>query len=189
MDIVFIDIPSRKCPHMTRPASAALPIAYVVLRILIVLNWFYAACVLAILVGTFAAEQWMMTALGVPPEARTATLVMGMRAIAALGLVAVPLNLAVLRRLVAMIGTVRAGDPFVAANAYRLETIAWLMLALQVLSLIIAFIARAVSTPGHPLHIDAGFSAGGWLAVILTFVLARVFAEGALMREELEGTV
>ena len=47
----------------------------------------------------------------------------------------------------------------------------------------------AISTPAHPLHLDAGFSPGGWLAVILTFVLARVFAEGTLMREDLEGTV
>ena len=29
----------------------------------------------------------------------------------------------------------------------------------------------------------------GWLAIILTFVLARVFAEGTLMRADLEGTV
>jgi hypothetical protein len=33
------------------------------------------------------------------------------------------------------------------------------------------------------------FSINGWLAVLLTFLLARVFAEGALMREDLEGTV
>jgi hypothetical protein len=50
-------------------------------------------------------------------------------------------------------------------------------------------IARFISTPDHPVHLDAGFSINGWLAVILTFVLARVFAEGALMREDLEGTV
>jgi hypothetical protein len=61
----------------------------------------------------FAAEQWTMTALGVPPSAQSGPLIMGMRAIAALGL-AVPLNLAVLKRLVAMVQTVRAGDPFVA---------------------------------------------------------------------------
>ena len=114
---------------------------------------------------------------------------MGMRAIAALGLVAVPLNLAMLKRLLAMVETVRAGDPFVAANADRLQAIAWVLLALQLLSLVIALIGKAVSTPAHPLHLDAGFSTSGWLAVILTFVLARVFAEGALMREDLEGTV
>jgi hypothetical protein len=46
-----------------------------------------------------------------------------------------------------------------------------------------------VSTRENPLHLDAGFSITGWLAVLLTFVLARVFAEGARMRDELEGTV
>ena len=46
-----------------------------------------------------------------------------------------------------------------------------------------------MSTPAHPVHLDAGFSINGWLAVLLTFVLARVFAQGALMRDELEGTV
>ena len=39
------------------------------------------------------------------------------------------------------------------------------------------------------LDLDAGFSINGWLAVLLTFLLARVFAEGTLMREDLEGTV
>jgi len=88
-----------------------------------------------------------------------------------------------------MVQTVRAGDPFIASNAYRLQAIAWFLLAQQVVSAIIGFIGKAVSSPAHPLHLDAGFSPGGWLAVILTFVLARVFAEGTLMREDLEGTV
>jgi hypothetical protein len=174
---------------MPRPSSAALPIAHVGLRVLIVLNWIYGAIVLAILVAMFAAEQWTMTALGVPTSARSGALIIGMRAIAALGLVAVPLNLALLRRLLAMVQTVRAGDPFVAANAARLQAIAWLLLGQQMLSIVIGFIGQSVSTPGHPLHLDAGFSPSGWLAVILTFVLARVFAEGTLMRENLEGTV
>jgi hypothetical protein len=104
-------------------------------------------------------------------------------------MVAVPLNDIVLRRLLAMVGTVREGDPFLAANAHRLQTIAWALLALNLLSIVIDAIAKAVSTPAHPLHIDAGFSINGWLAVLLTFLLARVFAEGALMREDLEGTV
>lgn len=174
---------------MIRPSSTALPIAYAGLRILIVLNWVYGAIVLAILVGMLAAEQWTMTALGVPPSAQSGPLIMGMRAIAALGLVAVPLNLAVLRRLVAMVMTVRAGDPFIATNASRLQAIAWLLLGQQVLSLVIGLIAKSVSTSAHPLHLDAGFSPSGWLAVILIFVLAHVFAEGTLMREDLEGTV
>jgi hypothetical protein len=187
--ISFINTSLWSARSMPRPASAALPIAYVGLRILIVLNWIYGAVVLAILVGMLAAGPWTMTALGVPSSAQSGELITGMRAIATLGLVAVPLNLALLRRLVAMVQTVRSGDPFVAANASRLQAIAWFLLWQQVLSVAIGFIGESISTPEHPLHLDAGFSPSGWLAVILTFVLARVFAEGTSMREDLEGTV
>jgi hypothetical protein len=99
------------------------------------------------------------------------------------------LNYVVLKRLLAIVGTVREGDPFVAANASRLQTIAWSLLALQLFSIVIGAIGKAVSTPAHPVHLDAGFSINGWLAVLLTFLLARVFAEGTRMREDLEGTV
>jgi hypothetical protein len=134
-------------------------------------------------------EQWIMSAFNLTPSPDTDRLVMGLRAVAVFGLIAVPLNHLILTRLLAMVATVRAGDPFVTANAYRLRAIAWLLLGLQLISLIIGGIARAVSTPAHPLHLDAGFSVTGWLAVLLTFLLARVFVEGAMMREDLEGTV
>lgn len=173
---------------MSRHYSAALPIAYVVLRILIVLNWLLGAAILALLVA-LPNEQWIMSAFKLTPGPEAERLVMGLRAAAVLGLVSIPLNHIVLTRLLAMVGTVRKGDPFVAANASRLQTIAWCLLALQVLSILIGAIGEAVSTPAHPVDLDAGFSANGWLAVLLTFVLARVFAEGALMREDLEGTV
>ena len=130
-----------------------------------------------------------MTAFKLSPSPDAARLVMGMRAVACLGLVAIPLNYVVLKRLLAIVETVRAGDPFVAANAFRLQAIAWTLLALQLLSLVIGAIAIAVSTPAHPLHLQAGFSISGWLAVLLTFLLARVFAEGTTMREDLEGTI
>jgi len=169
-------------------SSAALPIAYVVLRILIVVNWLMVAVILALLV-VLPNEQWIMSAFKLSPSPEAERLVMGLRAIAVLGLAVIPLNYAVLKRLLAIVETVRAGDPFVAANASRLQAIAWALLALQLLSLVIGAIGKAVSTPAHPLHLDAGFSINGWLAVLLTFLLARVFAEGALMREDLEGTV
>lgn len=169
--------------------STALPAAYLVLRILIVLNWLSGAAILTLLIAMIVAERWTFTALGIPPSPELRPMIMGLRAIPVLGLVAIPLNDAVLRRLRAIVETVRSGDPFVAANAYRLQAIAWVLLALQLLSLGIGAMGKAISTPSHPLHLDAGFSASGWLAVLLTFVLARVFAEGALMREDLEGTV
>ncbi|HSE38287.1 MAG TPA: DUF2975 domain-containing protein, partial [Blastocatellia bacterium] len=123
------------------------------------------------------------------PSPDAARLVMGLRAVAVLGLAAIPLHYVVLKRLLAIIETVRGGDPFVAPNASRLQAIAWALLALQILSIVIGAIGKAVSTPAHPVHLNAGFSINGWLAVLLTFLLARVFAEGTLMREDLEGTV
>lgn len=174
---------------MPRHSSFALPIAYGALRILIVLNWLFGVGILALLASTLINEQWTMKALGVSGFADAGAVMIGMRAIAALGLASIPLVHAILRRLLAMVVTVRAGDPFVPDNAHRLQGIAWVLLALQFLSLAIAGIGRAISTPTHPFHLDAGLSVSGWLAVILTFILARVFAEGTLMRADLEGTI
>ena len=173
---------------MSRPNSPVLPIARVALKILIVLNWLMGAAILALLVA-MPNERWIMSAFELSPSPETDRLVLGMRVIAVLGLAVVPLSYVVLKRLLAIVDSVRAGDPFVAINASRLQAIAWALLVLQLLSLVIGAIAKALSTPAHPLNLDAGFSVNGWLAVLLTFVLARVFAEGALMREDLARTV
>ena len=173
---------------LSQSCSAALPIANVMLRILIILNWVGGAAILALLV-VMPNQQWIMSAFKLTPSPEAERVIMGLRVIAVLGLAAIPLNYIVLKRLLAIVGTVRAGSPFVAANAARLQNIAWTLLALQIIGIVIGGIAKALSTPAHPIHINAGFSVNGWLAVLLTFVLARVFAEGALMREDLEGTV
>jgi hypothetical protein len=130
-----------------------------------------------------------MSSFELSPSPEAERLVMGLRAIAGIGLATIPLNYVILERLLAMVETVRGGDPFVAANARRLHVVAWALLTLQLLSLVIAAIAKAVSIPAHPLDLDAGFSINGWLAVLLTFLLARVFAAGTRMRDDLEGTV
>ena len=169
-------------------SSSALPIAYLVLRVLIVLNWLWGVAIIALLVVA-PARQWIMRSLDLSPSAEADRVVMGFRVIAGIGLVTIPLNYAMLKRLLAMVETVRAGDPFVSANAYRLQAIAWTLLVLQLLSIVIGGIARSISTPEHPVHLNAGFSINGWLAVILTFLLARVFAAGTLMREDLAWTV
>jgi len=174
---------------MPRTYSAALPIAHSMLRLLILLNWAFGAAILALLVATIVAEQWTMTALGIAPGSNIRVVLPGLRMVAALGLITIPLNDLILRRLVAVVETVRGGDPFVAANARRLEAIARALLALQLIGLVIGGIGKTISTPENPIHLDAGFSTSGWLAVLLTFVLARVFEQGTRMREDLEGTI
>ncbi len=141
-------------------SSAALPIAYVMLRILIVVNWLSGAAIVTLLVA-MPTRRWIMSALELSPSPEAERLIIALHVIAVLGLAAIPLHYAVLKRL----------------------------LALNLLSIVIGAIAKTVSTPAHPLHINAGFSINGWLAVLLTFLLARVFAEGARMRDDLEGTV
>jgi hypothetical protein len=146
------------------------------------------AAILALLLVS-PNEQWIMSAFKLTPSPDADRLVMALRAVAVLGLAVIPLNYIVLKKLLAIVETVRAGDPFVATNAQHLRAIAWALLTLQLLSIVIGAIGRSVSTPAHPVHLDAGFSINGWLAVLLTFLLARVFAEGTLMRDDLEGTV
>jgi hypothetical protein len=173
---------------MTRSYSAALPIAHVVLRVLIVLNWVVFALTVLLLVA-MPTRQWIIASLNLSPSPEAERVIFGLRAIAVIGLFIVPLYHFILTRLLAIIGTVRAGDPFVAANAFRLQRIAWALIGLQICGLVISMIVRAISTPAHRIDIGAGMSIAGWLAVLLTFVLARVFAEGARMRDDLEGTV
>jgi hypothetical protein len=168
--------------------SPVLPIAHVALRILIIVNWVGGAAILALLVA-LPNEQWIMSAFKLVPSPDADRLIMGLRTVAALGIVVILLNYVILNRLLAIVDTVRAGDPFVAANATRLLTIARALLAMQLLSLVIAAISKAISSPTHPVELGTGFSINGWLAVLLTFLLARVFAEGTRMRDDLEGTV
>jgi len=174
---------------MSKPvSSAALPIGHAVLRILVVLNWIGGAAILALLLFS-PNERWIMSAFKLSPSPEAERIVMGLRAVAVLGLAGILLNYGILKRLLAMVETVREGDPFVATNVQRLRAIAWTLLTLQILSIVIAAIGKMISTPAHPVKLDAGFSITGWLAVLLTFLLAGVFEEGSLMRDDLEGTV
>ena len=104
-------------------ASAALPVAHAVLRILIVLNWLYGAAILLLL--AMPTRQWIMTSLGLSPGAEADRVILSLQAIAVFGVAAVPVNYIILARLLAIVETVRVGDPFVAANAARLQVIAW----------------------------------------------------------------
>ena len=174
---------------MPRSFPHALKASRAVLRILIVLNPVFGAFVLALLVATLLAETPIMSALGVRPGPGSGGLILGLRVLTLIGLCSVPLAHIVLTRLLAIVGTVQEGDPFVADNAARLQTIAWALLGLELLHLLAGAVSLAASSEGRPLEIDWNFSITSWLAVLLLFVLARVFDHGARMREELEGTV
>lgn len=170
---------------MTRTSTQALAVARPVIRSLIVLNILYALVIAGLLSWSFFIEGWPARPLGIDMTNAHPLVGQGLRAIVVIGLVGAGIVHTILRRLLAIVDTVRVGDPFILDNARRLNAIAWRVLALEGLRLIVAAIAAAVWEPGR---IDA-FSFAPWLAVLLLFVLAGVFAHGARLREDLEGTV
>lgn len=171
------------------PAPRALSLSRLVLRALVVANVLYGLSILAMLVASLVAEGPLFTALGVKQGEGIDRMIRGMRLIMVAGIAAVPIGHLVLARLLAIVDTVRAGDPFVVQNAARLQTIAWCVLGLEGLHLIIGAIAATSASSVQPLDIHWNFSVTPWIAVLLLFVLARVFDHGARMRADLEGTV
>lgn len=174
---------------MASSTAGPLRLAQRFLRGLIVLNWVYGLGILALLVASFLAPALFATALGLQLAEGVGTMISGGRLIMGLGLVSVPINYAVLSRLLAIVGTVHGGDPFVFGNARRLRWIAWAVLSLEVIHLAVGFVAASSGSAAQPLDIKWTFSFTPWLAVLLLFVLAQVFDHGARMRADLEGTV
>lgn len=94
-----------------------------------------------------------------------------------------------LRRLRGIIDSVAEGDPFVPANADRLEQMGWLSLAMNLVAIPTGLLAAWLSSYATHVKTDIGFSFGGLILMLTLFILARVFRQGAAMRDELEGTV
>ena len=174
---------------MTKSYPDTLTLSRRVLHVLIKLNLLMGALILALLIASLIAESWVMRALGARPAPGNSMLFVGMRLIMVIGICSVPIAHLVLTRLLAIVETVKVGNPFVMANAVRLKTIAWAILGLEMMHFTVGAIVEGVSTAAAPLDISSGFSLTRWLTVLLLFVLARVFEQGARMREDLEGTV
>jgi hypothetical protein len=173
----------------TSPTFPVLSAARRLLTVLLYANWAYGLGILGLLFASFVVPGLFFEALGVRTAAGRGPIELGMRTIMVTGFAAVPVAHVVLSRLRAIVDTVREGDPFVAANARRLQTIAWAYLGLELLHIAVGVVAAGSSSPAQPLDIHWRFSFTPWVAVLLLFVLARVFDHGARMRADLEGTV
>ena len=96
-----------------------------------------------------------------------------------------------LKHLEDIITTVGEGDPFVAANAERLRSMARICLAIFALSVVATLGAVAYMAMDLPMEGSFEFdvSLESLLLALVLFILARVFRHGAAMRDDLEGTV
>jgi DUF2975 family protein len=97
---------------------------------------------------------------------------------------------AFMRLLSGIIASVSQGDPFDAINTSRLYRMAWLALAFQLIAIPVRIVKDQVDqlTDGVSSG-DFAVSITGLVFVLTLFVLAHVFAHGAAMRDDLEGTV
>jgi phage-related protein len=97
------------------------------------------------------------------------------------------------KELLGIINSVADGEPFHPDNADRLSRMGWITVIAQVAMLPIAGIAawldQYMDKVVSHFHVDSSVDFEGVLLTLILFILARVFREGARMREELEGTV
>lgn len=94
-----------------------------------------------------------------------------------------------LQQLRRIVDSVRLADPFAPVNAARLARMGWITLAIEALSLPIGALGSWLADQFKDATADFGISFGGLLLALVLFILARVFRQGAAMRDELEGTV
>lgn len=108
-----------------------------------------------------------------------------------LPLAALMIGIAVLffRRLAAIIGSVGTGDPLTLENADRLRQMAWLTIAVQAIAPITRYLGDGLNEFAGEATRDFSLDVGALVLALMLFILARVFAQGAAMRAELEGTV
>jgi Protein of unknown function (DUF2975) len=92
----------------------------------------------------------------------------------------------IINRLRAILASVNAGDAFEYPNVQRLRMVGWGLIGLQITSY--------VETIGRPffeggtraaLNLDGDM----WIAILVVFILAEVFRQGAQMRDDAQMTV
>jgi hypothetical protein len=169
---------------MSNGRNPALNLSSVLLGILVVLNVVAGLFVLALLVASFVAEPLLVKGLHLLPANGGAAPILAMRSVMLIGVFAAPVTHVFLSRLLAIVNSVDAGQAFTLANAGRLRVCAWAVLALELMHLAVGAIYATL-----PFKLSWSFSPTALLAVLLLFVLAQVFTQGAAMRDDLEGTV
>lgn len=171
---------------MPRLPIRALTLARPAILLVTAVNLLYGGALLSFFIASFVIPDWPVKTLGYDPATMNAYVPLGLRVVELLGLVVVSLVHLILRRLLAILDSVRSGDPFVLENAQRLQSIAWCLLGVELLRLAVAGIGAATALSRNG---SSGFAIAPWLAILLLFVLAGVFTRGARMRADLEGTV
>jgi hypothetical protein len=160
--------------------------------LLLILGLLAVAGLIILAVGAILPFHWTEAVAQIAkeyPNLDASALFPKIYAIFGLGLLVLGAVGTIMRKLLAIIDSVALGDPFVLVNAARLKAIGWLMVAVQIIGIPLAVVAREAADLFGKNNVDLDLSLNGILAILLVFVLAGIFERGAAMREELEGTV
>lgn len=172
---------------MSQRYAQLLGVSHILLRLWRVLNIAMAAGFVALLLGSFLLEPSFREYYSRRPALDADVIIPTLRLWVLLGLPMLAAVHVLVSRLLAMVETVRVGEPFVPENAARMKTIAWCLLGIQLFDLACGVFAGILSSAGSKVEWSPSLS--GWVAVLLLFVLARVFEEGARIRSDLEAMV
>lgn len=178
-------------PARARPARGLFTLAQTAVQAVRAMCWLgILAALLAVPLVAYD-RRWLLDAVH---DARTAAahggdlflhFCIGLGTIVAL----LVLCLVFLRHLARMLRCAARERPFTHANARRLQRMAWLMLAMELLSIVIGLYAAWMGPDFAWMEVGGGMSITGLVAVLMLFVLARVFAVGAAMRDDLDGLI
>ena len=91
-------------------------------------------------------------------------------------------------RLRQVFATLILGDPFRPENVGRLRIVGLGLIALEVAGYIVR-LALMWAIPDHGNNRDFSVNFSGWFAILVVFVLAEVFREGARLRRDAELTI
>jgi hypothetical protein len=92
----------------------------------------------------------------------------------------------IVERLKRIFATLTAGDPFHPDNVRRLRVIGLMLAAIEVGHYIFTALAKWLAPDAK---LESSFSLSAWFPVLVVFVLAEVFREGARLRREAELTI
>ena len=93
----------------------------------------------------------------------------------------------IVERLRKIFATLTAGDPFHPDNVVRLRLIGLVLGGLEIGRYVFSGMARWLAPKAKV--IDDSFTLTAWFSVLVVFVLAEVFREGARLRREAELTI
>lgn len=160
------------------------------LRALVVLNILFGVALLLVLTWSYVDPRGFLdAALRLYPEAQQTKFLTGFRIAFAAILPAAVATHFLFTRLLAILDSVAEGHTFAAVNAERLQVAAWSLLVIQLSDLLFGYGATMADMAAGERASGWSPSLTGWIAVLLVFVLAQVFREGARLRDEAELTI